>query len=65
MLILLLLALFLIVLAEAPRLFVARLWKELIVFLGLWSIASLLAVAHVIGVELPNPTDIINTIFMP
>ncbi|EEG78078.1 hypothetical protein [Dethiobacter alkaliphilus] len=65
MLILLLSGLFLIVLLEAPRLLLKKMWKELIVFLGLWAIASSLAVAQFIGVDLPNPTDILHAIFLP
>ncbi|MHB1256371.1 MAG: hypothetical protein ACYCXI_09190 [Dethiobacteraceae bacterium] len=38
-------------------------WKELLVFLGLWSVASFLAVAQFMGVELPNPTQLLNSIF--
>jgi len=52
-----------IVLLEAPRLVVAQMRKELIVFLVLWSLASFLAVAQFMGMELPNPTDLINNIF--
>lgn len=65
MLILLIAALLFIVLLEAPRLVVEQMWRELIAFLGLWSIASFLAVAHFTGLELPNPTDILNAIFAP
>ncbi|MBS3901091.1 MAG: hypothetical protein KGZ54_03615 [Dethiobacter sp.] len=52
-----------IVLLEAPRLVVAQMRKELLVFLVLWSLASFLAVAQFMGMELPNPTDLINNIF--
>ncbi|MCW3489294.1 hypothetical protein [Dethiobacter alkaliphilus] len=65
MLILLLAGLFLIMLMEAPRLLLNKMWKELIVFLGLWAIASSLAVAQFIGIDLPNPTDLLNAIFLP
>lgn len=65
MLILLLGGLFLIVLMEAPRLLLEKMWKELAVFLGLWFIASFMAIAQFIGLELPNITDIINAIFAP
>jgi hypothetical protein len=64
-LILLISALLIIFLLEAPRLLVERMWKELFFFTGLWSIASFMAVAQFIGLELPNPTDLINAIFAP
>lgn len=65
MLILLISALLLIFLLEAPRLLVAQKWTELAVFIGLWSLASFLAIAQFIGVELPNPTDLLNAVFSP
>jgi hypothetical protein len=65
LLILLITALLAVVLLEAPRLLVEKLWKELIVFLGLWSVASFLAIAQLTGLALPNPTELINAIFTP
>jgi len=52
-----------IVLLETPRLVAAQMWKELLVFLGLWSVASFFAIAQFIGMELPNPTELLNAIF--
>jgi hypothetical protein len=40
-------------------------WKELAVFLLLWSFSSAYAVAIFMGVELPNPTDLLAAIFAP
>ncbi|MFW0860839.1 MAG: hypothetical protein AAGT88_01850 [Dethiobacter sp.] len=37
--------------------------KELLVFLSLWSLASFYAIAQFLGIELPNPTDLINAVF--
>lgn len=65
MLILLVIALMSVFFMEAPRLVVAALWRELIVFLMLWSLGSFLAVAQFIGMELPNPTEILQNIFGP
>jgi hypothetical protein len=65
MLFLLITGLLFIVLMEAPRLLLEKMWKELAVFLGLWSMASFMAIAQLTGLELPNPTDIINAIFAP
>ena len=48
---------------EASRLVAAQMWKELTVFLGLWSFASFLAIAQFMGMELPNPTELINAVF--
>jgi hypothetical protein len=42
-----------------------KLWRELAVFLFLWLLGSLFSFAVVTGIELPNPTDIINAIFAP
>lgn len=50
---------------EAPRLVLERLWKELAVFLVLWGLASSMAVAQFLGVELPNITEFLNAIFAP
>jgi len=50
-------------LLEAPRLIAAQMRKELLVFLVLWSLASFLAVAQFLGIELPNPTELLNTVF--
>lgn len=65
MLILLIIALLAVLFMEAPRLVVAALWRELIVFLVLWSMGSFLALAQFIGIELPNPTELIQAIFGP
>ncbi|MCR3921765.1 MAG: hypothetical protein NUK65_04495 [Firmicutes bacterium] len=60
LLFLLVLALVSIVILEAPRLAFAKLWRELAVFFTLWSFASFLAIAQVIGLELPNPIELIT-----
>ncbi|MDW7651886.1 MAG: hypothetical protein SCK29_04840 [Bacillota bacterium] len=65
MLLLLIAILLLIAVAEAPRLAVERMWKELAAFLTLWALGSFMAIAQVTGLELPNPTDLINAIFAP
>jgi hypothetical protein len=63
MFILLVTILMLIALMETPRLAAEKMWRELLVFLGLWAFGSFLAVAQFLGLELPNPTDLISAIF--
>jgi hypothetical protein len=63
--ILLILALLSVLAIEVPRLIMGKLWRELAVFLFLWLLGSLFSFAVVTGIELPNPTDIINAIFAP
>lgn len=58
-------ALVLILAIEVPRLIKEKLWKELAVFLFLWSVGSFVAMSVFMGIELPNPTDIVNAIFAP
>ena len=65
LLLLLLTGLLSIVLLEAPRMIAEQTWKELAVFLLLWSFSSAYAVAIFMGVELPNPTDLLAAIFAP
>lgn len=66
MLSLLIAGLLIIVFLEAPRLVLERLWKELAVFLVLWGIASSMAVAQFMGVELLfKVTEFLNAIFAP
>ncbi len=48
---------------DALRLLKEAMWKELAALLFFWSVASFMAVAAVIGLELPNPTDLLNAIF--
>ena len=48
---------------DVPRLVKEDMWRELLVFLLIWSFGSFLAVAAVIGMELPNPNDLISAIF--
>lgn len=62
---LLVISLLAIFLWEAPRLVLEKMWWELTVFVGLWSFASFLAVAQFLGADLPNPTVLLNAIFMP
>lgn len=64
-LLLLTLALFAIVLFDAPRLVKEKMWKELAVFFLIWSIGAVMSVAAVQGIDLPNPTDLLEKIFGP
>lgn len=48
---------------EVPRLLKKKLWGELGAFLFLWTLAAFLSGAAVLGVELPNPTDLLTAIF--
>ncbi len=64
MFLLMLIPLLIVVLAfDALRLIKEAMWKEVAALLFFWSVASFLAVAAVIGLELPNPTDLLNAIF--
>jgi hypothetical protein len=64
MFLLLLIPVLLIILAyDAPRLVKEAMWRELAVFLLIWSFGSFLSVAAVTGMELPNPNDLITAIF--
>lgn len=62
---LLITALVLILAIEIPRLIKEKLWKELAVFIFLWAVGSFIALSVVLGIELPNPTDLLNAIFAP
>lgn len=66
MLIMLLITALLFILAiEVPRLIKEKLWRELAVFVFLWAIGSFVSLSVVLGIELPNPTDLLNAIFAP
>jgi len=48
---------------EAPRLVLGKMWGELGAFLFLWAFAAFLSGAAVLGMELPNPTDLLTAVF--
>jgi hypothetical protein len=48
---------------EVPRLLKKGLWGELGAFLFLWVLAAFLSGAAVLGLELPNPTDLLTAVF--
>lgn len=50
---------------EAPRLVKEKMWKELAAFLALWALGSFMAIAALLGLKLPNPTDLLNSVFGP
>jgi hypothetical protein len=55
--------LLLILLYDAVRLFKEAMWRELIVLLLVWSVGSALALTAVLGIDLPNPNDLIIAVF--
>jgi hypothetical protein len=52
-----------ILVLEVPRLLKQEQWGELGAFLFLWVLAAFLSGAAVLGVELPNPTDLLTALF--
>jgi len=62
-LVLLILLLSFIMAMEIPRLLREKMWGELGAFLFLWTFAAFLSGAAVLGLELPNPTDLLTAIF--
>lgn len=52
-----------ILVLEVPRLLKQEQWGELGAFLFVWALAAFLSGAAVLGAELPNPTDLLTTLF--
>jgi len=50
---------------EVPTLMEKKLKKELFVFLTLLAIGSVLSVAIVLGITIPNPMDLLTFLFKP
>ncbi len=57
MIILLAMVFLIILIIEAPKLIVNKYWKELIVFLSLLSLAFILTVLVILGVDIPSPLE--------
>ncbi|NLZ38472.1 MAG: hypothetical protein GX893_02550 [Firmicutes bacterium] len=60
MLILLVLALLSIAAFEMPRLIKNKWWRELVVFLILWLLASTLAVLQFLDIKIPAPMELLK-----
>lgn len=65
MIILLLLIFILILVLEAPKMLVKKQTKDLLVFMGLWSFALLVALLQTLHVELPNPIKPVLELIKP
>jgi hypothetical protein len=63
MVILLILIFLCIILFEVPRLVREEMWRELAVFSVLLAIGFGISLAQAMGLPIPNPTKIIETIF--
>ena len=63
MVILLILIFLCIILFEVPRLVREEMWRELAVFFVLLAIGFGISLAQAMGLPIPNPTKIIETIF--
>lgn len=50
---------------DGPRLFRKRQWRDLTVFLAIWTVGAILGLGQVFGVEFPNPNTVIEAIFSP
>ncbi|HZK24142.1 MAG TPA: hypothetical protein VFC74_02005 [Oscillospiraceae bacterium] len=58
--ILLVLGLLAIALFETPRLILNKMWRELLVFLVLWLLASTLAIMQFYGIKIPAPRELLQ-----
>lgn len=65
MIVLLLLLFIGIILLEVPALIKKKMWRELAAFSAYIFIGMALSIPQVLGVRLPNPTKVIETIFKP
>lgn len=65
MILLLLVPFLLMLVLEAPKMLVKKQTKDLLVFLGLWSLALLVAVLQTMHVELPNPIKPVVELLKP
>jgi len=65
MIMLLLLTFIVILVLEAPKMLVKKQTKDLIVFMGLWSFALLVALLQTLHVELPNPIKPVVELIKP
>ena len=61
----LILVLVAIIIFEVPRLWKDKMWRELIVFAGLFTISCSMAMATALDVKLPNPTTMVDMVFKP
>jgi hypothetical protein len=50
---------------EVPRLVRDKMWREMTAFSGLLIIGMVLSFAHVLNINLPNPTHLLYAIFRP
>lgn len=63
--ILLVLAFLIMVLLEVPGLVKKKAWRELTAFSFFLILAFALALPQVLGLEVPNPSDAIEALYMP
>lgn len=50
---------------EVPGMLKEKLWKEIVVFFVLLGCGLFLSIGQVLEIPIPNPTDIIRSIFGP
>lgn len=62
---LLIFALALILLIEVPGLVKKKMWRELAVFMGIFVIGAVYSIGQVMRLNLPNPIDLLETVFGP
>ena len=62
---LLILALVAILLFEVPGLVRKKMWRELVVFSGLYLVGAVYSVGQVMRLEIPNPADLLEFIYGP
>jgi hypothetical protein len=62
---LLLLTLSIIIIIEVPGLLQKQMWRELAVFSGLLALGVIYGIIHIFEIQILNPTNITNTVFIP
>ncbi len=50
---------------EVPRMLKEKLWKEIAVFFVILGCGLFLSIGQILEIPIPNPTDIIRSIFGP